>query len=126
MDSANTRSAHPGLSSFDFEQTLHITTNHLTGWDTSSKENKVGEGIFGDVDGCCHAVEEQSRKTLHAHFLIWLTGWTSVLDGLRNVLQRDTHIEQVKRHSGLMKCNTQHGNQKLNCACKRGRNVDLF
>ncbi|HSN67496.1 MAG TPA: hypothetical protein VLS94_12715, partial [Fusibacter sp.] len=54
----------------------------LLGWNRAKNENKPDEGLFGDLDAWSYAVEEQGRKTLHAHFLLWVRRWKELLDGL--------------------------------------------
>ena len=39
-------------------------------------------GLFGDVDAYCVATEEQGRKTLHGHILLWLSDWKDLWKGL--------------------------------------------
>jgi len=117
LNSANIRTSYPGLCSFDFENIIHITINDLLGWDTTKKINKPNTGIFGELDGYCYAVEEQGRKTLHAHFLIWLKGWTNVLDGLGDVSQRDNYAEALKTYSYSIQSNILHKGREIFCDC---------
>ena len=42
----------------------------LFGWD--AKKQKGSKGIFGTLDAYAVAHEEQGRKTLHGHWLIWV------------------------------------------------------
>ena len=79
------RPTYPGLCSWDFEQVLDVTIEHLLGWDRVKKQNKKEHGLFGDIDAWSFAVEEQGRKTLHAHFLVWTTGWSELLANLHSV-----------------------------------------
>ena len=44
----------------------------MLGWDTG-RSFKCG-GLFGIVKGFLRVLEEQSRSTLHGHYLIWLAG----------------------------------------------------
>ena len=39
-------------------------------------------GLFGEVLAWCLATEEQGRKTLHGHFLIWVSGWNDIAEQL--------------------------------------------
>jgi hypothetical protein len=75
---------YPGLCAYDFEQVLAITIEHLLGWDVSKRCNNDIEGVFADVNTWSYAVEEQGRKTLHAHFLIWIKSWSALLRRLYN------------------------------------------
>ena len=60
------RFSYPGLSTLNFQFVLHLVLKHVVGW------NVEREGYFGKPDAYFFTVEEQSRKTLHAHILIWI------------------------------------------------------
>ena len=82
VECGSIRQMYPGLCAYDFEQVLAITIEHLLGWDVGGRCNNDIEGVFGDVDAWFYAVEEQGRKTLHAHFLIWIKNWSGLLKRL--------------------------------------------
>jgi hypothetical protein len=67
------RTKYPGLCAFEFDSNIiQITIEHLLGWDQSKNQNKPNHGIFGKLDGySSYAVEEQGRKTLHAHMFLF-------------------------------------------------------
>ena len=60
----------PGLAAFAFEEALDIVMKEVVGWDCE-KHRSNGTGLFGKCIACTYAVEEQGRKTLHVHILIW-------------------------------------------------------
>ncbi|KAG7353499.1 helitron helicase-like protein [Nitzschia inconspicua] len=68
MEGERIRIDNPGLCAIDFENVIDIVVEYILGWDTRNKCNKPDYGCFGDLDGWTYAVEEQGRKTLHAHF----------------------------------------------------------
>ena len=41
--------------------------------------------------GYCLAVEEQGRKTLHTHILLFIKDWDELLDGLGNIEKREEY-----------------------------------
>ena len=46
-------------------------------------------------------MEEQGRKTLHSHFLLWVKNWEKVLDGLeRNSTGRDEFFRMISEYAG--------------------------
>ena len=47
-----------------------------------SKGELLHLGMFGRVEAWTAAVKEQGRKTFHAHFLIWLDGWSDLHERL--------------------------------------------
>ena len=51
-------------------------------------DNDMKEGIFGKLDAYGLAVEEQGRKTLHAHILIYIRGWNDHLKALQSGIAR--------------------------------------
>jgi hypothetical protein len=55
---------------------------HVIGWDLHNGEGKQHAGAFGDCEAWYTPIEEQGRKTLHSHFLIWIKGWSKLLKGL--------------------------------------------
>ena len=60
----------PGACSLYFDGVMQIVLEVLLGW--NSKEQKGTEdGIMGELDAWGMAVEEQARKTLHSHWLLW-------------------------------------------------------
>ena len=101
---------NPGLCAFDFENVLRITIAHLIGWDETEQKNKPCFGIFGDISGWCYAVEEQGRKTLHAHFLLWVKDWAKLLNGLSDESLRDTFKKQMEKYVSAVSSAELHGN----------------
>ncbi|KAG7352449.1 hypothetical protein IV203_008497 [Nitzschia inconspicua] len=82
MESEKIRIENPGLRAIDFENVIGIVVEEILGWDRKNNCNKVGYGLFGDLDAWSFAVEEQGRKTLHAHFLLWVKGYNELIEGL--------------------------------------------
>ena len=60
------RFAFPGLSTLYFELVLKLVMKHVVGWKSQSP------GYFGPPKAYFFSVEEQARKVLHVHMLIWL------------------------------------------------------
>ena len=76
------RHEHPGLSALHFEDIIQITIEDLLGWEKGKNNEK--KGIFGDITAYMGAVEEQSRGTLHCHFLLWVKNYSHVRKGMAN------------------------------------------
>ena len=81
------RSDYPGLCAEEYSRVIDLVIKHLLCWDCET-EQSTGVGLFGKVLAWCLATEEQGRKTLHGHFLIYVEGWKSLL----NVLQKPSTI----------------------------------
>ena len=83
MDELNLlRYKYPGLCSYNFEELLDVVLEKVVG------DNELNEGVFGKLDAYGLAVEEQGRKTLHAHILIYIRGWNDELRALQSGIPR--------------------------------------
>ena len=69
----------PGYATFEFEKVIQIVIANIFGWDVDGSCSSPDGGIFGKLKAWFLAVEEQGRKTLHGHFLIWTEGWDLIL-----------------------------------------------
>ena len=77
MDRLNAiRVQYPGLCAFNFECLLDLVLEHLVG------DNDHKEGIFGQMTAYGVGVEEQGRKTLHGHILVFTKEWNYILKSL--------------------------------------------
>ena len=65
------RLRYPGIAALAFEEVLNIVMKEVVGWDCDSNKATDEDGLFGRCYACTYAVEEQGRKTLHVHILIW-------------------------------------------------------
>ena len=80
------RMKYPGLCSLNFEFLLDIILDKVVG------DNDRKKGIFGVLDAFGVAVEEQGRKTLHAHILVYTKEWNNTL----RLLQSNKHADRRK------------------------------
>jgi len=83
---------YPGLVAMEYENVISIVVRHILGYDMKEGINILDEGLFGDVEACCPCTEEQGRKTLHAHILVWLKDWSKLLDALGSEHGRTRNI----------------------------------
>lgn len=72
------RYKYPGLCALNFEWLLDIILDKIVG------DNNVKCGLFGKLAAYGLAVEEQGRKTLHAHILVYTTDWNKILHDLHS------------------------------------------
>ena len=83
----------PGLSSIAFEYLLEIVLEEVVGWDVKLRKPRDDYiGLFGNVEAFTCTVEEQGRKTLHAHFQIWINKyniWRENLNDCDRGIQRE-------------------------------------
>ena len=50
--------------------------------------NDEKTGVFGSLEGYAAAIEEQGRKTLHAHVIVYVKGWNETLHNLQSNQKR--------------------------------------
>ncbi len=65
----------PGAAALGFEAVLSILFEEVIGWDRKENCRNGRMGLFGDVEALVYAVEEQGRKTLHCHIILWIRGY---------------------------------------------------
>lgn len=63
----------PGVCAYFFEIVMDIVLRDVIKWD-KSKNGPIGDtpGIFGNISAMSMSIEEQGRRTLHAHILLWV------------------------------------------------------
>jgi hypothetical protein len=72
-------STKPGASALSFKWILKAVVRNVFGWDKKKKESIPGGGLFGIVKAYVGAVEEQMRKALHFHVILWIEGWNEAI-----------------------------------------------
>lgn len=86
---------YPGIASLNFEILLNILSEEVVGWDMIRHRPTDEPGLFRE----CYAfslamIEEQGRKTLHAHMTLWIKGV--------NTIRKDIFMA-LKKKSVLLK-----------------------
>ena len=69
----------PGAGALNFEACAKAFLFSFLGWDTSVGLPRPGGGALGVCEGYFGAVEEQGRKTLHLHCIVWVAGFDGLL-----------------------------------------------
>jgi hypothetical protein len=82
---------YPGFAELEFEIAMDIVITDVFGWNREGGYSNVDGGLFGKLHSWFFAVEEQGRKTLHGHFLIWVEGWDEMIV---NLVQHEEEEEQ--------------------------------
>jgi hypothetical protein len=90
-----TRTKFPGLCSWNCQMIVQLVIKHIFGWN-EGEQKSTGMGPFGELEAWTLATEEQGRKSLHGHFLLFVRNWNKVL----TVLQR----RQVSMDSEELRC----------------------
>ena len=78
------REDHPGLCAEEYQRIVQLVIKHLFAWD-EEEQCSTGKGLFGELLAWCLATEEQGRKTLHGHFLLFIKDWDELLNKLQSV-----------------------------------------
>ena len=79
------RTSYPGFCAEEYHRIMVNVIKHLFQWDVDAQES-TGQGCFGRVLAWCLATEEQGRKTLHGHFLLFVENWQPLM---RDVQMKD-------------------------------------
>ena len=85
------RFQHPGLCAEEYHRIVNLVIKHLFNWDMENQKSN-GMGLFAEIDAFCLATEEQGRKTLHGHFLIFVKNWNQVLTVLQHQGRNNDHL----------------------------------
>jgi hypothetical protein len=83
------RQHYPGMCAFDFQQITELMIEHILGWNRAEQVSYEGGGAFGILEAWNVAIEEQSRKTLHSHWILYVKEWSQVLKGLYSKIDRE-------------------------------------
>ena len=87
------RTDYPGACSLFYQSAIQAVYE-LLGWDPIKNCPKEEGGIFGHCKAIVRADEEQNRKTLHAHILVWLENFAKMYDML---FHEDEDIRQAAK-----------------------------
>ncbi|KAG7372139.1 hypothetical protein IV203_018282 [Nitzschia inconspicua] len=109
MESEKIRIENHGLCAIDFETVIGIVVKEILGRDRKNNCNKVGYGLFGDLDAQAFAVEEQGRMTLRAHFLLWVKGYNELIEGLSTPEGQEEYVKQVSKYVDRVMSARLHG-----------------
>ena len=89
------RLKYPGACLLAYQHVVKCVVDLLIGWDPDTQRSREGEdgGVFGPVEAWGVADEEQGRKDLHGHWLLWVRDF--------NRCRRDLFSEnpEVKRRA---------------------------
>ena len=76
------------------------------------------KGLFGNVVAWTMACEEQGRKTLHSHFLLWIENWSNLLDGLGNIDSREDFAQILKGYTEAIMSTRMHESLPVEFICR--------
>ncbi|NND76574.1 MAG: hypothetical protein HKN39_00125, partial [Flavobacteriales bacterium] len=112
------RMSYPGICSLEFQSVMDFVWKHIIGWDR--KEHKGKMGIFGVPIAACEADEEQGRKTLHSHWLVWIKDFNSIRSGSysENSQQRKDCEKALKEFVNQAMCASYGKDFEISHVCK--------
>ena len=84
------RLRYPGLCAYNFECLIDVVLDKLVG------DNDTKEGVFGKLEAYGMAVEEQNRKTLHAHIVVYISDWNETLRDFHSSRKRTQKSAEKK------------------------------
>ena len=87
------RLQYPGISAMYYEAVLEIVIRDVIGWDLNTEAPTRQPGLFGTPLAFSCATEEQGRKSLHGHFIIWLKDHHNVI---RNIMRQEDDTDKRK------------------------------
>ena len=89
-----------GFSALYFEIALDAVLEEIIGIDASTKQPSGKPGHFGKVKAALVTVEEQGRKSLHAHILLWVEEVQKEMDSIQNFAENspyEIHVEHLRK-----------------------------
>ncbi len=89
----DSRTRYPGLCAEEYSRIIDLVIKHVFCWNSETK-CATDVGLFGKVQGWCLATEEQGRKTLHGHILVFLENWNDLLRAVK-LQQEETNLNSI-------------------------------
>ena len=94
------RTTYPGACALVYESLMQIVIECLLGWNSEEQRGGHigGEGIFSTLEAWARTDEEQGRKTLHGHWLLWVRNINEIREALHS---KDPAQREAARQSFL-------------------------
>ena len=86
----------PGLCAFIFDLVMRMIKTEIIGWYKPGRE-----GLLGTCEAYTQTVEEQGRKTLHAHFLVWCRRFNELRESLYDNFHHTTAAAETEMVSQI-------------------------
>ena len=91
---------NPGAAALSFQKVMDTVIRVLLGWDENRNAPFKKGGLLGIVKAFSYCVEEQGRKALHFHMLVWCVGdesmMTKALDWYNALEDSMLHEDKVR------------------------------
>lgn len=76
------RIKYPGIGALWYHAIMNAVWKNVIGWDWKTK--KGSPGLYGIPEAAMEGTEEQTRKRLHGHCLVWIKGASTLLKDLQS------------------------------------------
>ena len=93
---------NPGLCAEEYSRIIELVIKHFFNWDVQNQKSN-GVGMFGELLAWCLATEEQGRKTLHGHFLLFIKDWIRILAVLQKQQDEQRLPDDERREDTVLK-----------------------
>ncbi len=90
---------HPVAAALHFEWVLHVVIERVIGWNQKNSRPYRKGGLFGVPKAWLRVVEEHSKLTPHAHFLIWIYGHGDFHMATQNQLRKAREADRINHLS---------------------------
>jgi hypothetical protein len=92
------RAQHPdGLCAEEYQCIMDLVIKHLFNWDSKTQTSK-GVGLFGELLAGCLATEEQGRKSINGHYLVFIKNWNQIMNRLQRVKNQTNLPDPLPYH----------------------------
>ena len=78
------RLKYPGLGAIWYKQVMDAVWRNVIGWDFDKNCPTEKPGVYGVPVACFESTEEQTRKRLHGHGVVWIQGAQRLLQQLQD------------------------------------------
>ena len=97
------RTMYPGACALVYESLMQIVIKCLLGWNSEEQRGGQvgGEGILSTLEAWARTDEEQGRKTLHGHWLLWVANINEIREALHS---KDPAQREAVRQSFYSTC----------------------
>ena len=76
------RIKYPGIGALWYHAVMNAVWKHIIGWDWVKRTGSPG--LYGIPEAGMQGTEEQARKRLHSHCLVWIKGATPFVEDLQS------------------------------------------
>ena len=118
------RTMYPGACALVYESLMQIVIECLLGWNSEEQRGGQvgGEGIFSILEAWARTDEEQGRKTLHGHWLLWVRNINEIREALhsKDLAQREAARQSFLQYVDKVICAHYDSDFVVDHECQHG------